>query len=286
MKNTRREFLKKSVLGTTLVSLGMLDGCTSRPHSIKDLGLITGVISRELKEDYKKTLTRVSEIGYKYLEFGNYMGPSPEEFKSFLNDLGIIPLAGGSSMAQMIQEDELKKMVDAALSLNKKYMVCYWPWMDDGNNKKLDDFKQAAERLNRLGEQCNQMGIRFAFHNHDKEFVPVQGYQWGCEVLLEETDPNLAVMELDLYWITKGGGDPLVLFDKYPGRFEIFHVKDMENTPEKLYTCPGYGIIDFASIFAQSKKAGVKYYVVEIDQYPEPMQCVEDSFQYLKSLKF
>ena len=90
-------------------------------------------------------------------------------------------------------------------------------------------------------------------------------------------------MQLDLYWIIKGGGDPLYLFEKYPGRYKIFHVK---NTPEKLYTCPGYGVIDFGEIFAKSKAAGVEYYIVEIDRHPEPMQCIEDSYNYLINLKF
>ena len=120
--------------------------------------------------------------------------------------------------------------------------------MDSGNDKKLDDFKKVAEDLNILGEQCNKNGIRLAMHNHDKEFVPVQGYEWGYEVLLKETDADKVVMMLDLYWVTKGGGDPIQLLKNYPDRFELFHVKDMDKTPEKSFTCPGYGSIDFKKI--------------------------------------
>ena len=286
MNTTRRDFLKQSVLVSALVSTGILPSCSNGVHKIRELGLIGGVIRDEIEKDYEATLRKVAGIGYKYYEFGNYLGPSPEQFKSFLKDIGLVPLAGGTSMAQMIREDELKKAIESALALDKKYLVCYWPWLDGGENKELDDFKVASERLNKIGETCNEMGIRFAFHNHDKEFVPVEGYRWGYEVILRETDPERVSMQLDLYWILKGGGDPLVLFEEYPGRYELFHVKDMEDSQEKLYTCPGYGTIDFKSIFAKSKQAGVKYYIVEIDRHPEPMKCIEDSYNYLINLRF
>ncbi len=286
MNNTRRDFLKKSAVSSALLSMGWLPSCNGNPHKLNEIGLIGGVIREEIEKDYRATLRKVADIGYTYYEFGNFLGPSLEDFTLFLKEIGLVPLAGGNSLAQMIKKDELKKMVDDALALDKKYMVCYWPWMDGGENKTLDDFKIASEQMNQLGEQCNRMGIRFAMHNHDKEFVPVEGYRWGYEVMLRETDPKLVTMQLDLYWIIKGGGDPLTLFEEYPGRYEMFHVKDMDDTEEKRYTCPGDGIIDFKPIFAKSRQAGVKYYIVEIDRHPEPMQCIEDSYHYLKNLRF
>jgi len=287
MSNSRRDFLKKSALSSALLSIGggSLFSC-SGSGQIKELGLITGVIRDQIKADYKATLQKVAEIGYTYLEIGNYLGPSLKEFKAFLQEINLIPIAGGTSIADMMDVEKLQNMIENALLMEKKYLICYWPWMDDGLNKKLDDFMEASERLNIVGEQCKKMGIKFAFHNHDKEFVPVEGYQWGYEAILENTDPDLVEMQLDLYWIIKGGGDPFYLFDNYPGRYSIFHIKDMDNTPEKLYTCPGYGVIDFAEIFAKSNAAGVEYYIVEIDQHPQPMQCIEDSYNYLINLRF
>jgi sugar phosphate isomerase/epimerase len=126
--------------------------------------------------------------------------------------------------------------------------------MDSGDNKKLDDFKKAADEMNKLGEQVNKSGLRFAFHNHDKEFVGVEGYKWGYEVFLKETDPEKVAMLLDLYRITKGGGDPVQLLKQYSNRFEIFHLKDMDKTSEKSFTCPGYGIIDFNKFLQRQKK--------------------------------
>jgi sugar phosphate isomerase/epimerase len=287
MEISRRNFLKKSALSSALFTLGSgsLWSCNSI-HQIKDLGLITGVIREEIKNDYKVALRKVADIGYTYLEMGNFLGPSREEFRTFLKDINLIPIAGGTSIPDMMDKDKLEKMVEDALIMEKKYLICYWPWLDGGTDKKLNDFLEAAERLNNVGEECKSMGIKFAFHNHEKEFVPVEGYRWGYEVILENTDPALVDMQLDLYWIIFGGGDPNYLFENYPGRFKIFHIKDMEDTSEKLYTCPGYGAIDFVKIFSKSRKAGVKYYIVEIDRHPKPMQCIEDSYNYLMQLRF
>ncbi len=273
-----------------LGSLGLLAGnsllAEDGSRRLKDVGLILNVLRKELKDDLEGTLRKVAAMGYTHLEFANYYGESAASFKQFLKEVGLKPLAGGSSMAQMQKETVFSKMVEEAHLFQKKYLVCYWPWMDSGENKKLDDFKKAAEDLNNLGELCNKNGLRLAMHNHDKEFVPVQGYEWGYEVLLQETDPAKVVMLLDLYWITKGGGDPIRLLKNYPDRFELFHVKDMDKTAEKSFTCPGYGVIDFKKIFAQAKKTNIKHYIVEIDETANPITCIQDSISYLKKLRY
>ena len=158
--------------------------------------------------------------------------------------------------------------------------------MDSGENKKLDDFKKAAEDLNNLGRLCKKNGLRLAMHIHDKEFVPVKGFKWGYEVLLKETDPAKIVMLLDLYCVTKGGGDPIQLLKNYPDRFELFHVKDMDTTPQKSFTCPGYGSIDFKKIFAQAKKINIKHYIVEIDETAKPITCIQDIISCLKKIRY
>ena len=284
---SRRTFVQQTVLG----SIGLLAGnnllqAEDGSKRLKEVGLIVGVLQKELKADWEGTLRKVAAMGYTHLEFGNYYGESAASFKQFLKEAQLKPLAGGNSMAEMKKDGVLNKMIEEANFFEKKYLVCYWPWMDSGNNKKLDDFKKAAEDLNNLGELCNKGGIRLAMHNHDKEFVPVQGYEWGYEVLLKETDPAKVAMLLDLYWVTKGGGDPIRLLKNYPDRFELFHVKDMDKTPEKSFTCPGYGSIDFKNIFAQAKKTNIKHYIVEIDQTANPMTCIQDSILYLKRLKY
>jgi len=283
---SRRKFIIQSLLAAGIAGSEGFSILSPTEEKITEIGLIPTVIDSNLKENWKSALQEVAEIGYAWLEFGKYYGPDPAEFKKFMKEIGLKPLAGGGAMAGMKNPEQLKRMIDSALELDKKYLVCYWPWMDNGNNKKLDDFKRAADDLNEIGKQCNQSGIIFAFHNHDKEFVPVEGHRWGYEVILEQTYPQQVSMLMDLYWITKGAGDPIYFMERYPERFSMFHVKDMDNTPSQLYTCPGYGIIDFPKIFAHARKAGVKYYTVEIDQHENGMQCLRDSYNYLKNLRF
>lgn len=286
--NSRRKFIRQSILTSLAIALADIPAlAATNHHQLKNIGLIVNVLKAELKKDWEQTLRKVAAMGYTQLEFNKFYGNDIAYFRNILKEIGLQPIAGGAAMAQMRKEADLKKMIDEALELDKKYLVCYWPWMDDGNNKKLDDFKKASNDLNQVGELCNKGGIRLAFHNHDKEFVPVDGgYLRGYDVMMKETDPAKVCMLLDLYWCTKGGGDVIEILQKNPGRIEMFHVKDMDNTPHKLYTCPGYGTIDFKKIFSQSVQSGVKYYTVEIDSHPNPIQCVEDSCRYLKALRF
>ena len=141
------------------------------------------------------------------------------------------------------------------------------PWIDDKVRKQPDGFKRAAETFNRAGEATKKAGMQFAYHNHWFEYIPVNG-ELPYDTLLEESDPDLVKMELDLCWITLGGQDPVKYFDRYPGRFPLVHVKDLTSVPPitaadkqnfgdsmKEMTEVGSGVIDWKRIFAQSEKA-------------------------------
>ncbi len=283
---SKRSFIKTSALAAFAICIGDADLFAAPKHSLKRLGLILGVVEKEMKADWKNTLQQIAAIGYSYIEYSGLYGTSLPNLKKKLKQVGLRSVAGGSVMAKMRDNNELQKMIEEALLLEKKYLVCYWPWLDDGSNKKEDDFKKCAEALNIIGEQCHKAGIRFAMHNHDKEFVQVSEFKTGYDILLKQTDPALVAMELDLYWASFAGANPVALLNAHPGRFHLLHVKDMEKTAPKRYTCPGNGCIDFAPIFTAAKKSGVKYYIVEIDQHPRPMECITSSYQYLKSLRY
>ncbi len=248
------------------------------------LGLITNLIESDLNRDWQSTLISLANIGYKYLEFNTIADVPRERIKPFLKEIGIKPLSGGDAMANLKKADKFKKMVDDALFYEKRYLICYWPWMDNGDNKKLDDFKRTAAELNELGEKCSSQGLTFAFHNHNKEFIQVTKSTCGYEILLEQTDPGKVTMLLDLYWATKGGGDVIRLFKQYAGRFDLLHIKDMDKTPLRGMTCPGYGTLDFQSLLSSAKTSGVKYFVVEVDHNEQPMNCAAESFKYLDGL--
>ncbi len=139
-----------------------------------------------------------------------------------------------------------------------------------------------AQRLNEAGELTKKAGIQMAYHNHDFEFKDFGG-QTGYDILLKETDPKLVKMEMDIYWIVRGGTDPVTLFKKHPGRFALWHVKDMDKANPKLNTEIGTGSINFRKIFANAKLAGLDYAFVEQENFKiDPYQSIAQSAVYLK----
>jgi len=278
----RRDFLKTSGLLTTALSIGIFPKCTSK--NIKEPGLILGTVKDQLKKDYKGTLKIIADTGYKYIE-GIAADIPLEQFGKDLYALGLIPVASGSSIYQL--QTSLDSYISDAKKLNQEYLVCYWPWLDGADNLTLDEFKACAKRLNDVGEKCADAGLKFAFHNHDKEFKNFDG-TIGMDVILENTKPEWVTVELDLYWIIKAGYKPTKYFEKYPGRYELFHVKDMDHTQERERTCVGDGIIDFVEIFQKADQAGVKYYIVEQEAAkPETqIECIKTSYQHLTNLDY
>ncbi len=283
----RRKFIKHAAVGTAGITLapGILTACRMTPQSpLRKIGIITNTVAGALREDWEKTLRELAAMGYRYLEHGGPLGDNPAYFAAVMNDIDMESLAGGASIAQL-QGDDLRKQIDQALSLKKKYVVCYWPWMHSGENITMDDLKFAVDQFHQIGERCNDVGLRFAAHNHDKEFRMVDGTVI-FDYFLSETDPLLVTMELDIYWIYKGGGDPLHYFDKYPGRFELLHLKDMKDDEEQSFACVGTGIIDFQSIIDKAGVAGVKHLIVEHDHPENPMECARTSIENIWDLNF
>jgi len=283
MESSRREFIKKSAQTSLLVALG---GCNiAKQSEQKRIGFIAGGLLREpLKADWEGTLRKVAGMGYKYIESGSVFGDDPDYYRDFLKEVGLIGFTGSIGMADLLDNEKLKMKIDELHEWDRKYLLCYWPWLDGGDNKKLEDFQLMAEQFNKAGQVCTDSEIRLAMHNHDTEFVDVGGGKPGIEVFLEDTDPNLVTVELDIYWCRKGNGDPIDLIKKHPGRFEIYHVKDMDDTSERFFECPGSGIIDFPEIFKHDKTSGVQYYIVEVDKNDNPIPCMESSFKYLNGI--
>jgi len=159
-------------------------------------------------------------------------------------------------------------------------MVC--AYLSNPERGSLDHFKKLADDFNTAGEKCKKAGIQFCYHNHDFEFIQQDG-KYPYETLLLNTDKNLVKMEMDLYWVTKAKQDPIALINENPGRFPLFHVKDMDNTPKANFTEVGNGIIDFKKIFTYADKAGMKYFFVEQDTTPgDPFISITQSFNYIK----
>lgn len=289
---TRRTFLQNS----SLLAAGMLVSPSIFSHTQKKLiGLQLYTVRDAMEKDPAATLARVAQIGYNSVEGATYTGSQKfygmdaKTFAKLLHRHGLImpsshyrlgeEKANGEVMKGTLLHD-WNKAVDDASAVGVKYMVCAWLSPDERGT--LDHYKYIAEQLNKAGETCHKHGIQLCYHNHDFEFEK-QGEQYPYDILLQKTNSHLVKMEADLYWLKKAGQDPIALFKKYPGRFPLWHVKDMDNTPQHNFTEVGNGIINFKQIFAHAHTAGLKYFFVEEDKCPgSPFDSISQSIAYIK----
>jgi sugar phosphate isomerase/epimerase len=164
--------------------------------------------------------------------------------------------------------------------MGQTFIAC--PWIDE-KMRTPDGIKKVVDTFNRAGEKSKSMGIQFAYHNHDFEFKPAGG-KLLYDTLLEQTDPKLVAMEMDLFWAIDAGQDPVTYFNRYPGRFPLVHVKDRKKNGEM--TDVGSGAIDWKRIFAESDKAGIQHYIVEHDEPKSGFASIKTSYNYLASLRY
>lgn len=287
MTLSRKSFIKKSAtlaaatLAAPAILGSLLPGCSGQ-NRLNNFGFISGIIGKELKGDWKSILKRAAEFGFTEIETGNFLGDSAEGFLAFCKEIGIKPVAGGVEFNA--GTDDTAKRLDDLKELGLKYAVTYWPWLT-GGPFNLADCRRSADILNELGVLCRQKDLTLCWHNHDKEFIPLEG-GLPFDFLMNHTDADLVKCEMDIYWAKKGGADPLALLQKYPGRIPILHVKDMAPGPEQDFECPGNGIIDFPSIFHEAHDQGIAHYMVERDNVPDGMACLQSSSEYLRNLRF
>ena len=282
MNQARRSFIKKTFaaaagfsISSSLIAIG---GVSSR---LGQIGIILGTVKDEMKRDYKSTLVKLREIGYKYVEGGVY-GDSTEEYLQFLKKTGLKPLCTGSGMHPLKEDPD--KFIRQAEEMGVKYLVCYYPWLVGSGNISRDLSLEAAENLNKIGKQCKEAGLQFAWHNHNWEFTNLLNGEKPFDIIMENTDADYVSVEMDLYWVVKGGCDPVDYLKKYPGRTPLVHVKDMDNTPEKAIACVGKGVIDFKQILSYAKIGGIKHCIIEHEKNTEGISCAEVGYNHLKSI--
>ena len=287
---TRRGFIKKS--GTFAIGSLMIPSLISLTKGkTKEIGLQIYSVRDQLDKDLEGTLQLFAKIGYKWIELadykdGKFYGKSPAVFKKIIDDLGMVIICSHTGVEiKDVDLSNAEKLADAHAELGLKYVIK--PWLVEERRISADSYKKVADELNKIGEVMKERGLKFAYHNHNFEFETVDG-QIPYDILLSHTDKDLVTFEIDLYWIKKGGKSALEYFNKYPGRFELFHLKDMDNTEEAYFTEVGSGIIDFKEIFAQKDLAQMKYFFVEIDECKNysSLESVRISFDYLNECDF
>lgn len=278
---TRRNFISGTAAAVVLSPFAG-DLFAASQGKIKNFGFISGIISKELKTDWKGSLKKAASFGYTEIETGNFLGESLEGFLSYLDETGLKLVAGGFEFKS--SDEDLKKSLELLINLKVRIAVVYWPWYT-GGPFSLADCKQSAERLNILGKACKEKGLEFSWHNHDKEFIKMED-GLPFDFLMKNTDPELVKCELDIYWAAKGGVNPVELMKKYAGRYNILHIKDMAPGATKDFECPGSGIIDFSEVFREADKQGIRHFMVERDNVPDGIACLQSAAEYLKKVSY
>ena len=314
---SRRKFLQHSgafALGSLLIPQIGKSALFSERKKYPPIGLQLYTMGNLMTTETKDTLQKLAAIGYREVESagsqkGNFYGYKPKEFATMVKDAGMhwrSAHVGGAAftMSQIMKmaknaEDSarikmyMEKMKDAAKPMNLtdnyqqladdaaegglSYLVC--SSIPVGT---LDEIKTAVEVFTKSGEACKKNGVQFAYHNHVTEFDEVDGHR-PFDYILNHTDKNLVKMELDLGWATKAKQDPVQLFKLHPGRFPLWHVKDLDKTTMEP-TEVGSGFIDFKRIFDNASESGMKYFFVEQDGAPNPLEDVTKSYNYLKKM--
>ena len=276
------------LIGVTIFLSKAFTGCDAQPEE-KFIGLQLYSVRDAMKEDPEATVTKVGEMGYKFVETagysdGNFYGIEPTEFTELCETNGMKFLGShtGQDVPDSASWDKTMAWWDDCIAAHKaagvKWIV--QPWMGGVGYESLDGLKRYCKYFNAVGEKCNQQGIRFGYHNHAKEFTttfedkPV--YDW----MLELTDPGKVMFQMDLYWVVEGGKDPVNYINEYPGRFYLWHIKDKEEVGAS-------GEIDFERIFAAREKSGAEYGIVEVEEYNfEPIVSVEKSLEFLNNAEY
>jgi sugar phosphate isomerase/epimerase len=254
------------------------------------IGLQPYTIRNDLKADFEGTLRKIAGMGYRELEVnGDFWGRSAGELKKILDDAGL--RAPSCHFAGPPKDDsDWARNIEQAKQVGIHYLLC--PTRAEWN-KSLDGWKRTAEFFNGLGKQCKDAGLQFAYHNHNWEFRVYDGVV-AYDELLRSADKDLVKMEMDCFWTTFGGKDPVNYFEKYPGRFPLLHIKDLKTgfppTTERFqgnpFTEVGNGTINWKRIFAAAPTGGLKHYYVEQDLWDRPsLECAQISIQYLQKLK-
>ncbi|QGY48058.1 TIM barrel protein [Maribellus comscasis] len=267
-------------------SLAMFSCQQSGSEDSKFIGLQLYSVREAMNSDVEGTVARVGEIGYKFVEAagygeGKFYGMEPVAFKELCETNGLQFLGShtGQDVPDSTNWESTMAWWDECIAAHKSAGVKWivQPWMGGVGYESLDGLKRYCAYFDAVGEKCNAAGIRFGYHNHAKEFTTeLEGkpvYDW----MLELTDPEKVMFQLDLYWIIEGGKEPVDYFNTYAGRFELWHIKDKEEVGAS-------GNIDFESIFAEKEKSGFKYGIVEVEEYNfEPIISCQKSVEWLNS---
>jgi sugar phosphate isomerase/epimerase len=273
---TRRDFLLQT--GTLTLGASLLPSMAFKLPVKMQLGVQLYTFRDEMAADPEGTLEKIAAIGIKKIETarsikGHYYGLGPEGMKRTCSDLGMKLVSGHVHL-----DDQWEKTMEEAVLSGQDYLICSTM---PSSGQTVDNYKKVAQAFNKAGESCKKLGLKFGYHNHEYEFETDQG-EVLYDILLKETDAKLVHMELDLGWVVVAGKDPLDYFNRFPGRFPLWHLKDM-NMQEKESTEFGKGGLDIEAMMAHQKESGVKHIFIEQEEYADtPLESMKHNMAYMQ----
>tara|TARA_B100000767_G_scaffold191185_1_gene178447 strand:+ start:2050 stop:2886 length:837 start_codon:yes stop_codon:yes gene_type:complete len=244
------------------------------------LGLQLYTFRDQMQSNPIKTLEKIASLGIKKIESarsqkGHYYGLKPQEMQTTCNSFGMQLVSGHVRL-----DYAFDRTLDEAIEAKQAFLICS---SLPTKGQTVDNYKRVAEEFNKAGEKCSAAGIRFGYHNHEYEFESDNGTVL-FDVLMEETDPNLVNMELDLGWVIIAEKNPLDYFEKYPGRFPLWHLKDMDIV-NKTSTEFGKGYLNIPEILAYQKISGVEHIFIEQEEYAStPFESIQHNMRFMEKL--
>jgi sugar phosphate isomerase/epimerase len=257
----------------------------------------TGLQIYSLRDIYKKdapaALDKIKEFGIKVVETYNNPTPAPAELRKMLDERGLKAVSGHFGYETF--EKDLPTVVESAKALGLEYAGIAWiPHVPAMFGEET--VAKAAADFNKWGEALAKQGLKFMYHCHGYEFKPVAegAPKTWMDVLMEKTKPEFVAFEMDVFWVVHPGADPVKYLAKYPGRWQLMHIKDLKkgvptgfftgHAPVEQGVVAGTGQMDWPAIFRAASKSGVKHYFIE-DEHPKAVEQIPQSLKYLRSLK-
>ena len=285
---SRRSFIQQS----SLLTAGLMMNPSDLLKKQKTVGIQLYSVRDEIVKDPKGVIQKVAAAGYDEVEMygltadNKFYGLTVKELAQVLKDNRLKSPSGHYAPEKFLFEngngDDVKNFCEVGHALGHQYITI--PWMKEENRKTIEQYKVLADRINKAAEICKAAGLQLAYHNHDFEFADING-QHGYDIFLNNTDKDLVKFEMDLYWVVRAGYDPIELFKKHPGRFHMWHVKDILKKDKTKNSEVVKGSVDFKTIFANAKLAGVKHYIVEQENTyaPDIFTSIKTSCSYTRN---
>jgi sugar phosphate isomerase/epimerase len=283
MQNSRRDFLRNTALAGLAMSVPFKKELFAMANQQNAFGIQLWTVKEALAKDPLAVLKHLSASGYKQIESfegdkGIFWGMKNTAFKKTMDDLGMKIVS-----AHCDNTKDFERKAAEAGEIGMKYLICPYK----GPQKSIDQFKRFADEFNACGEIAKKHGIRFAYHNHDYSFVPMDGVV-PQDVMMNLTNPATVDFEMDMYWTVAAGVDPIAYMKKFPNRFKLVHVKDLVKLPKGEHeSCViGKGTIDYKALLPQASKQGVQYFIVEQEAYTgtNELDAAKADAAYMKTL--